>query len=117
VGTNPRPKPQRRAEKLLAIRREIKASQSEMAALLGHAITPARVSECENGKREANLLVLLAYAKLARVKVELLIDDKLELAEKIQSEVIDSCRVVIAARKLEGRGSPDPGLLVSRRFA
>lgn len=84
MGTNPRPKPQRLAEKLLAIRRYLEASQTEMAALVGHYITPARVSECERGIREPNLLVLLSYARLARVNVELLIDDKKELPARFK---------------------------------
>lgn len=87
MGTNPRPKPKRLAEKLLAIRRYLAASQSEMSALLGHYITPARVSECEHGKREPNLLVLLSYARVARVNVELLIDDQKELPERFKQEI------------------------------
>ena len=55
-----------------------------MAALLDHYITPTRVSECEHGKREPNLLVLLAYARLARVRVEVLIDDKLDLPKRFK---------------------------------
>lgn len=58
-----------------------------MAALLGHAITPARVSECENGKRESNLMVLLSYARVARVNVELLIDDKKELPKRFKGSL------------------------------
>lgn len=84
MGTRPRQKPGRLAEKLLAIRRYLEASQSEMAALVGHYITPARVSECEHGHREPNLLVLLNYAKLARVRVEVLIDDKQNLPKRFQ---------------------------------
>jgi transcriptional regulator with XRE-family HTH domain len=86
MGTKPRHKPEHLAEELLAIRQELEASQSEMAALLGHYITPSRVSECERGIREPNLMVLLAYARLARVKVEVLIDDKKELPQRFYAE-------------------------------
>ena len=55
-----------------------------MAALLNHFITPARVSECERGIREPNLMVVLAYARLARVEVEVLIDDKRELPQRFK---------------------------------
>lgn len=73
--------------KLLAIRQSLGASQSEMAELLNHYITPARVSECERGIREPNLLVLLLYAKVSRVNVQVLIDDKRELQ---QGKVIEA---------------------------
>jgi transcriptional regulator with XRE-family HTH domain len=84
MGTRPRQKPQHLAEKLLAVRLEIGASQTEMSALLGHYITPSRVSEYEHGKREPNLLLILAYARLARVEVEVLIDDKRELPQRFK---------------------------------
>ena len=86
MGTRPRHKPEHLTEKLLAIRQELEASQSEMSALLGHYITPARVSECERGIREPNLMVLLSYARLARVEVEVLIDDKKELPQRFKFE-------------------------------
>lgn len=85
MGSRPRQKPERLAEKLLAIRRYLEASQADMAALLGHYITPGRVSECERGIREPNLLILLSYARLARIEVEVLIDDKWDLPRRFQS--------------------------------
>ena len=84
MGSIPRQVPKHLAEKLLAIRRELEASQSEMSALLGHYITPSRVSEYEHGTREPSLMVLLAYARLARVEVEVLIDDKRELPQRFK---------------------------------
>lgn len=75
----PRPKPQRLAEKLLAVRHRLRASQSEMIAMLGMALTAARISEYESGTRVPNLMVLLAYSRAARVTVEVLIDDALDL--------------------------------------
>jgi transcriptional regulator with XRE-family HTH domain len=38
-----------------------------------------RLSELESGRREPNLLLLLNYARLAKVTVENLIDDDLDL--------------------------------------
>ncbi|HEU4509597.1 MAG TPA: hypothetical protein VFR78_15235 [Pyrinomonadaceae bacterium] len=55
-----------------------------MAALLGHYITPSRVSECERGIKEPNLMIILAYARLARVEVEVLIDDERELPARFK---------------------------------
>lgn len=86
MGTRPRTKPQHLPRKLLAIRQRLGASQSEIAALLDHYITPARVSECERGIKEPNLLVLLAYARLARVRVEVLIDDKQDLPKRFKCD-------------------------------
>jgi transcriptional regulator with XRE-family HTH domain len=39
---------------------------------------PASISQYEQGKREPSLLVVLAYARLAGVSVESLIDDKIK---------------------------------------
>jgi transcriptional regulator with XRE-family HTH domain len=80
MGAHARPRPKRLASKLLAIRRKLCASQSEMERLLDFQISSARISEYEHGKREPNLLVLLAYARLAKVKVEQLIDDDIDPA-------------------------------------
>lgn len=76
---NPRTRPQHLAAKLLAVRMTLGLSQSEMVQRLNFQTSGARLSEYETGKREPNLLVLLAYAKAARVRVEVLIDDKLSL--------------------------------------
>ncbi|HJT65753.1 MAG TPA: helix-turn-helix transcriptional regulator [Pyrinomonadaceae bacterium] len=78
MARKPRPKPKHLAAKLLALRRRLGVTQVEMAKLLE---VPAycRLSEYESGRREPNLLVLLKYARLARVTVECLIDDELEL--------------------------------------
>lgn len=75
----PRQRPKRLAAKLLAIRRKLGASQSEMERLLDFQVSTARISEFEHDKREPNLLVLLAYSRLAEIPVEQLIDDDLDL--------------------------------------
>ena len=75
----PRPKPHNLPAKLLAIRQALHMSQSEMVKALGFQLTNARISEYEHGTREPNLLVLLAYARLAEIPLEQIIDDKREL--------------------------------------
>ena len=80
-----RPVPQKLPAKLLAIREAFGASQVHMARALNFKqtafkMTAARIWEYEQGKREPNLLVLLAYGRLADVPVEQLIDDQVELA-------------------------------------
>lgn len=72
-----RPKPQRLSAKLLAIRQSLGASQSQMARALN--VTAARICEYEHGVREPNLLVLLAYARLAEMPLENIVDDDIEL--------------------------------------
>ena len=79
MGKKPRAKPRHLAVKLLSIRQRLEFSQFEMARLLKHQMTTARVSEYEHGTREPNLLVLLAYARAGDVSVERLIDDHIDL--------------------------------------
>jgi transcriptional regulator with XRE-family HTH domain len=76
---NARRKPKRLARKLLAIRQGLEVSQTEMARLLDLKQTYTVVSSYESGRREPDLIILLRYARLARVPVENLIDDKLDL--------------------------------------
>ena len=61
------------------------ASQSELVKLLNFQTTTARISEYEKGKREPNLLIILAYARVARVPVEFIIDDDLDLADAYEA--------------------------------
>ena len=82
---NSRPRPKLLPEKLLAIREFLNVGQVDMASelqsqLLSHCgrqsqIQPARISEYENGEREPNLFVLIAYICLGRVHMESLVDD------------------------------------------
>ena len=82
-----RPKPERLAEKLLAIRTALSLSQTEIHSRLGvgHLIEYNTISRYESGKREPPLMILLEYARLANVYVDVLIDDSLDLPDKIPS--------------------------------
>ena len=79
MGQQPRSKPKHLATKLLAIRKRLGVSQSEMVRLLKAQISTARISEYESGIREPNLLTILAYARAAKVTVEKIIDDELRI--------------------------------------
>lgn len=81
----PRPKPERLAEKLLAIRETLGVSQPELLRRLGveNLIEYHIISRYERGKREPPLMILLEYARLANVYVDALIDDGLDLPDKI----------------------------------
>jgi transcriptional regulator with XRE-family HTH domain len=74
-----RKQPKRLADKLLAIRQNLGLSQTEMARALKLKMSYTVISGYELGTNEPNLLTLLQYAKLARVPVDVLIDDKLTL--------------------------------------
>ena len=74
-----REQPRRLARKLLAIRQNLGLSQTEMARALKLKVSYTVVSGYELGTNEPNLLVLLRYARLARVPVDNLIDDKLDI--------------------------------------
>jgi transcriptional regulator with XRE-family HTH domain len=88
MGRSARPRPKQLAKKLLKIRHSLELSQDEMLAQLGLAEGRFRsaVSGYELGTREPPLPVLLTYAKLAGVWVDMLIDDGLELPEKLPAD-------------------------------
>ena len=48
----------------------------------------ARISEYEAGIREPSLWVLLAYGRVARIHLELIIDDEAILPEKIPGSFV-----------------------------
>lgn len=74
-----REKPQRIAPKLRTIRVRLGVSQTGMSQLLNFKVEAARISDYELGKRQPNVLMLLAYARVAKVPLEEIIDDELEL--------------------------------------
>jgi transcriptional regulator with XRE-family HTH domain len=76
MGAKKRPRPQHVPAKLLMIRKAYNASQSQIARAL-KVNNIARISEVERGIREANILLLLSYARLAHIPLEYLVDDKI----------------------------------------
>jgi transcriptional regulator with XRE-family HTH domain len=83
-----REKPKRLAEKLLTIRNTLGLSQSEMLKLLGaeDRMDYYRISEFESGKGEPSLIILLSYAQVAGVCVDVLINDKIDLPAKLPAK-------------------------------
>jgi len=73
-----RPRPKRLAEKLLQIRTMLGLSQSRLAQKIG-IVDYTVISKFEHDVNEPSLMALLAYAKLAGVRVEDLINDDLTL--------------------------------------
>lgn len=99
MGQSRRPQPARLASKLRLIRELLELSQEQMAERLKHVKSPPQpghVSEFESGKREPSLLVLVAYARLSGVLVDELVDDDLDLPNKLS---IGSDRKRIALKR------------------
>jgi DNA-binding XRE family transcriptional regulator len=86
---NPRPRPQRLAEKLLQIRTGLGLSQTQMLERLGFgdSMHYGRISEYEQDKREPTLMTLLAYARAASVHLEDIVDDEFDLPRKLPGNV------------------------------
>lgn len=71
----------RLAQKLRTIREKIGLSQNEILDRLGFAeqLFRSNISQYERGDRVPTPLVLLEYARLAKIDLAVLIDDGLEL--------------------------------------
>jgi transcriptional regulator with XRE-family HTH domain len=102
MGKSQRQRPARLAEKLRQIRESFGLSQSGMLARLGaeEQIDYTTISKYELGKNEPPLMILLEYARVAGVHVEALIDDALDLPEKLPGPV----RYGMIARSYRSRG-------------
>lgn len=88
MGRASRPRPARLAEKLRQVREKMNLSQEGIIIRLklqDSTIDRRSVSGYELGLREPPLDVLLAYSRLANVYVEVLIDNELDLPEKLPS--------------------------------
>jgi transcriptional regulator with XRE-family HTH domain len=81
MGRSRRGRPKRLPRKLLLIRQRLGMSQSEIAEALKLKVHYSAVSNYEKGSREPDLLILLRYARLAKVSLESLIDDKTDLPD------------------------------------
>jgi transcriptional regulator with XRE-family HTH domain len=80
-----RQKVERLSEKLLQIRLALGLSQSEMHRRLGveDMVVYNRISDYELGNREPPLKILLLYARVAGVSMEVLADDDLDLPKRL----------------------------------
>jgi transcriptional regulator with XRE-family HTH domain len=77
--------PKRLGEKLLHIRRVLGLSQNELLEHLGmpEGLLGTSISGYERGVREPPLLILLEYARIAGVCVDVLIDDDVDVPTKL----------------------------------
>ena len=85
-----RPAPAKLANKLRQIRHVLGLSQSELVRRLDptERMHYSRVSEFELGRREPSLLTLLAYARVAGVHLEVLVDDDIPLPNDLPGKVV-----------------------------
>lgn len=86
MGSSRRPQPERLPAKLLQIRQLLDLTQEQMASRLGHVKSPPQpglISRFEQGKREPSLLVLLEYARIAGLSMESLVDDEIDLPQRL----------------------------------
>ena len=81
MGRASREKPQRLAEKLQQIREALGLSQTEMLFRLGYQdkLHRSDIAKFELELSEPSLLVLLAYAQIANIHIDVLVDDQCDL--------------------------------------
>lgn len=87
MGKYPRRKQRRLADKLLQIRLSFNLSQNEILRHLGldEEFSRTNISNYELDQREPPLFVLLQYAHLSGVCLDVLVDDDLELPKRLPS--------------------------------
>lgn len=88
MGRSSRTKPARLAEKLLQIRMALGLSQNGMLKQLGfdEDLFQGSISGYELGTREPPLPVLLRYAQAAGVWIDVLVDDEIDMPEKLPAK-------------------------------
>jgi transcriptional regulator with XRE-family HTH domain len=89
MGRRPRRKQQHLAKKLLSIREALALTQFQLVRLMGvdDSLPYHRISEYETGRREPPLWLLLAYARVAGVHLEDIVNDYVDLPDKLPGKV------------------------------
>lgn len=88
MGKRPRRKPLRLGEKLLQIRTGLGLSQTDMWKRLevDDYLPYTVISGYERGSREPSLEIVLKYARLVGIPMEVLADDELGLPERLPAK-------------------------------
>jgi len=88
LGRSRRDQPIKLARKLREIRVGLGFTQEQMAAQLGRSKRsgprPGHVSEYEHGKRQPSVILILKYARLGGIPMEVLVDDALDLPGRLR---------------------------------
>jgi transcriptional regulator with XRE-family HTH domain len=89
MGRRARYIPERLPEKLTQIRKSLSLTQQGMLRLLAlpDEILQTSISQYERGQIEPPIFVLLRYAEVANVWLEVIVRDNLDLPEKLPSPV------------------------------
>jgi transcriptional regulator with XRE-family HTH domain len=89
MGKQTRQGPNRLPEKLLEIRQKLGLSQNEMVRRMGleDEIERDYISKYERGTLEPTLLVILQYARAVNLYVEVLIDNELNLPDRLPANL------------------------------
>jgi len=84
MGRRARHKPRRLGKKLQLIRQALGLSQNQMLVKIGldEKYTRNNLSNYELDVREAPLDIVLGYARVGGMTVEMLVDDKVELPKR-----------------------------------
>jgi|SRR5947209_12720338 len=87
MGGRAHRRPERLAEKLLQIRTALGLSQNELIQRLRleDELVRAQISDFERGRRVPALPVILEYARAAGVYMDVLVDDGLDLPNRLPS--------------------------------
>ena len=101
MGRYPRRRQRRLGSKLREIRDALKLSQSEIVRHLGltDEFTRTNISNYEQDEREPPLFVLLEYARVAGVCLDVLVDDRIELPKRIPSTPVHQPVAIRSAKK------------------
>jgi transcriptional regulator with XRE-family HTH domain len=105
MGRTPRMKPKRLPEKLRQIRERLGLSQNSLIRQMGfeEVLMQASISGYESGTREPPLPVLLRYSEVSRVWVNSIIDDGMDIPERLPCrQMSEGVPRKISARKGKG---------------
>ena len=85
MGKRSRSRPERIGEKLRQIRNALGLSQNQLThhLLLPKEFKRSIISNYENDEREPPLFVLLAYARVAGICLEVIVDDAIDVPPKL----------------------------------
>lgn len=86
MGSASRVKPEKLGKKLQIIRESFGYSFSQMAERLSDdkiVVLRTDISRFEKGLREPSLIVLLRYARLVKIILDVLVDDNMDLPKSI----------------------------------
>lgn len=92
MGRSNRPRPKRLGAKLRQIRAGLNLTLEQIIDRLDYKdspVYPTNISGMERDEREPPLLLLLAYARLAGISTDVLIDDKLDLPTRLTNSPKD----------------------------